>query len=61
LFGGMVDYMLVYSDKAMWGQCVSRLLDPVSNFTYVDRIISKALAFSNPEIYKLLKCNFSTP
>ena len=50
--------MLVYSNKAVWGQCVSQLLDPVSNFIYVDRIIElKALAFSNPEIYKLLKCN----
>ena len=37
---------------------MSWLLDPVSDFTYVDQIIkSKALAFSNSEIYKLLKCN----
>jgi len=36
----------------------SRLPDLVSNFTYVDRIIkSKNLAFSDPEIYKLLRCN----
>lgn len=36
--------------------CV-QLLDSVSNFTYVDRIIkSKAFAFSDPEIYKILKC-----
>ncbi|CAA7269834.1 unnamed protein product [Cyclocybe aegerita] len=40
-FGGVVDYMLVYGDKAVR-----------------DRIIkSKAFAFSNPEIYKLLQCN----
>jgi len=40
-FGGVVDYMLVYGDKAVR-----------------DRIIkSKAFAFSDPEIYKLLKCN----
>lgn len=57
LFGGVVDYMLVYGNKAMRGQCV-RLLDPVSNFAYLDRIIkSKAFAFSDSEIYKLLKCN----
>ena len=57
-FGGVVDYMLVFGDKVMRGQYVSRLPDLVSNFTYVDRIIkSKTLAFSDPEIYKLLKCN----
>jgi hypothetical protein len=53
----VVEYMLVYGNKAMRGQCV-RLLDPVSNFTYLDRIIkSKTFAFSDSEIYKLLKCN----
>lgn len=37
--------------------CV-RLPGPGSNFIHVDRIIKlKALAFSDPEIYKLLKCN----
>jgi len=40
-FGGVVDYMLVYGNKAVR-----------------DRIIkSKAFAFSDSEIYKLLKCN----
>ncbi|KAF8959305.1 hypothetical protein BDZ97DRAFT_1761499 [Flammula alnicola] len=40
-FGGVVDYMLIYGDKVVR-----------------DRIIkSKAFAFSDPEIYKLLKCN----
>ncbi|KAG5650581.1 hypothetical protein H0H81_011754 [Sphagnurus paluster] len=40
-FGGVVDYMLAYGDK-----------------TARDRIIkSKAFAFSDPEIYKMLQCN----
>jgi len=40
-FRGVVDYMLIYGDKVVR-----------------DRIIkSKAFAFSNPEIYKFLKCN----
>ncbi|KAF8813027.1 hypothetical protein BYT27DRAFT_7271948 [Phlegmacium glaucopus] len=57
-FREVVGYMLVHGDKAMRGQCVSWLPDHVSNFAYVDRIIkSKAFAFSDPEIYKLLKCN----
>ena len=57
-FEEVVDYMLVYGDEAMQGQCVSRLPDPMSNLTYVDWIIKlKTFAFSNPEIYKLLKCN----
>ena len=57
-FGGVVDYMLIYGDKVVRGQCVSPLPDPVSNFAYVDRIIkSKAFALSDPQIYKLLKCN----
>jgi hypothetical protein len=57
-FGGVVDYMLVYGDKAVRGQCVFGFLKLCLNFAYLDRIIkSKAFAFSNPEIYKLLKCN----
>jgi len=57
-FGGVVDYMLLFGDKVVRGQYVSRLPDLLSNFTDVDRIIkSKTLAFSDPEIYKLLKCN----
>lgn len=44
-FGGVVDYMLVYGNKAMRGQCV-RLLDPVSNFTYIDRIIKSKASLS---------------
>ena len=57
-FGGVVDYMVVFGDKVVRGQYVSWLLDLVCNFTYVDRIIkSKTLAFSDPGIYKLLKCN----
>ena len=55
-FGGVVDYMLVYGNKAMRGQCV-RLLDPVSNFTYLDRIIKSKASLSATQIYKLLKCN----
>lgn len=40
-FGGVVDYMLIYGDKVVR-----------------DRIIkSKAFALSDPQIYKLLKCN----
>jgi len=40
-FGGVVDYMLIYGDR------------PVR-----DRIVkSKAFAFNDPGIYKLLKCN----
>jgi len=40
-FGGVVDYMLVFGDKVVR-----------------DRIIkSKTFAFSDPEIYKLLRCN----
>ncbi|KAF8157283.1 hypothetical protein B0H34DRAFT_675584, partial [Crassisporium funariophilum] len=40
-FGGVVDYILAYGDK-----------------TARDRIIqSKALAFSDPEMYKMLQCN----
>ena len=35
-FEEVVDYMLVYGDEAMQGQCVSRLPDPMSNLTYVD-------------------------
>lgn len=57
-FGGVVDYVLVFGDKAMRDQYVPWLPDLVCNFTYADRIIkSKTLAFSDPGIYKLLKCN----
>jgi hypothetical protein len=56
-FNALADYMLFYGDKIMRGQCVSPLSDPVSNYTYADRIEkSKAFAFSDPEIYKLVKC-----
>ena len=54
-FGGVVDYVLVFGDKAMRDQYVPWLPDLVCNFTYADRIIkSKTLAFSDPGI---LKCN----
>jgi hypothetical protein len=56
-FRALVDYMLFYGEKVIRGQCVSPLPDPVSNYTYADRIEkSKAFAFSDPEIFKLLKC-----
>ena len=57
-FGGVVDYMLVFGDKVVRGQYASWLHYLVCNFTYVDRIIkSKTLAFGDPGIYNLLKCN----
>ena len=51
-------YMLVFGDKVVRGQYVPWLPDLVCNFAYVDRIIkSKTLAFSDPGINKLLRCN----
>ena len=56
-FGGVVDYMLIYGDKHVRGDPVYRY--PTFYLTlHLDRIVkSKAFAFNDPEIYKLLKCN----